>query len=242
MVKTTKAKKNIKLLCQSRIKQIEELNGKNIINTIFSNYKHNILDFNNISNLDNISNSISYLKDVKKQIQNNIKTESGFLTRLKLLNMKLKEFNFDNINLYSNFSVSSIAFDHCCHPKQGDEIMAFKEKKNVIIHHKMCDTAYSMMQENKQMVFCKWSDDKYFSYKMVLSIQHKRGELARLLNHLSNNEAIILSIDFRRDESSHIQYCTLDMQIKNNNLEKVKEIVSKKAKIIECYSTIDAYK
>jgi GTP pyrophosphokinase len=242
MVKTTKAKKKIKLLCQSRIKQIEELNGTNIINTIFSKYKYNILKFYPINKLDNISNNISYLKDAKKQIQNKIKQENNFLTRLRLLNMTLKKYVFDNINLYSNLSISSISFDHCCHPKQGDEIIVFKDKKIAIVHHKMCENAFNMMKENKQMIFCKWSDDKYFSYKMVLSVQQKRGELARLLNHLSNNKAIILSIDFRRDESSHIQYCTLDMQIKDNSLEKVKELVSIKAKIIECYSTIDAYK
>jgi len=242
MVRTTKAKKSIKLICQSRIKQIDKLTGKNIINAIFSKYKKNILDSIKIDKLENISYSLDHLKNIKKQIQQKLKAEDGFLARFKLLNIKFKEYSLDNILLYSNFSISSVSLDHCCHPKQGDQIVAFRDNKDVVIHHKMCDIGYEMMNNNKDMVFCKWGGDKYYSYNMVLSLQHKKGELARLLTHLSTNEAIILSIDFRRDESSHIQYCTLDLQIKNDNIEKVKKIVSKKAKIIECYSSSDAYK
>ena len=242
MVKTTKAKKSIKLICQNRIKQIDKLVGQNIINTIFSKYKKNILDTINIDKLEKITSTLDHLKNTKKKILNIIKEEDGFLARLKLFNTKFKEQKFDNIILYSNFHISSVAFDHCCHPKQGDDIIAFKDNKDVIIHHKMCENAYDMMKEHKDMIFVSWSDDKYYTYKMVLSLQNKKGELARLLNHLSNNEALILSIDFRRDESTHIQYCTLDMQIKNPSIDKVKKIVSKKAKVVECYSSLDAYK
>jgi len=242
MVKTTKAKKNIRLICQNRIKQIDKLVGQNIINTIFSKYKKNILETININKLEKITTTLDHLKNIKKTILNTIKEEDGFIARIKLFNTKFKEQKFDNIIIYSNFNISSVSFDHCCHPKQGDDIVGFKENKDVIIHHKMCENAYDMMKENKDMVFVSWSDDKYYKYKMVLSLQNKKGELARLLNHLSNNEALILSIDFRRDESTHIQYCTLDMEIKNPSIEKVKKLVSKKAKVVECYSSIDAYK
>jgi GTP pyrophosphokinase len=182
------------------------------------------------------------LKNIKNQIKNQIKNKNGFLTRFKLSNIRFKEYRFDNIILYSNYSISSLSFDHCCHPKQGDDIIAFKDKKNVIIHHKMCDNGFKLMSNKSQMIFCKWDENRYFGYKFVLSLQNKKGELARLLIHLSNNEAIILSIDFRRDESSHIQYCTLDLEIKNQNIDKVKKIVSKKAKVVECYLSNDAYK
>jgi GTP diphosphokinase / guanosine-3',5'-bis(diphosphate) 3'-diphosphatase len=42
MVQTTRAKKAIKLLCGTRLKEIDEASGKNIINTIFSRYKKDI--------------------------------------------------------------------------------------------------------------------------------------------------------------------------------------------------------
>mgnify|MGYP006957813371 CR=1 FL=1 len=42
MVKTSRAKKQLKLLCTHRQKEIDELSGKNIINTVFSRYYDDI--------------------------------------------------------------------------------------------------------------------------------------------------------------------------------------------------------
>ena len=244
MVKTSKAKKNIKSICQNRIKKIDKLVGKNIINTIFSKLKNDILIDTDISidKIENIANNLDHLKNIKRKIQAIISKKNGFFVRLKIFNLKFKEYKFDNLLLYSNFNISSVSFDHCCHPKQGDDIIAFKQNKDVVIHHKMCNSGFEMISNNEQMIYCSWGKDKYYGYKMVLSIPHTRGELARLLMHLSNNEAIITNIDFKRDESSYIQYCRLYLEIKNKSIDKVKKIVSKKAKIIECYSSSDAYK
>jgi len=76
-------------------------------------------------------------------------------------------------------------FDHCCHPKFGDKIIAFKEDKTAVIHHKLCDNAYDKIQNNKPMLFCDWIKDKFYIYKMVVSLLNTRGELARLLTYLS---------------------------------------------------------
>ncbi len=243
MVRTTKAKKNIKLLCVNKIKQIDITNGKNILNTIFSRYTYSILSSIKINKIEKVVYNLDHLKHSKRYIENKIRNQDGLLARIKVQKVKLKEFKFDNIIVYSNFTISSARMDHCCHPKIGDDILAFKDKKEVIIHHKMCENAYKMMQENKQMVYCTWSDDKYYVYKMVVSLPNTRGELARLLTHLSNtNDAIILFIEYGKDKHSHVQYCTIDFEIKNSNIEKVKQIVSQKAKIIEFYSAQDAYK
>ncbi|MCK5294912.1 MAG: bifunctional (p)ppGpp synthetase/guanosine-3',5'-bis(diphosphate) 3'-pyrophosphohydrolase [Arcobacteraceae bacterium] len=242
MVKTTKAKKNIKLLCLSKIKQIDILNGNNIINTIFSRYKENILDTIEVKKIEKITYNIDSLKNIKRYIEDQIRDKKGLFARIQVQNLTFKKFQFDNIVLYSNFHISSASMDHCCHPKLGDEIVAFKDKKDVIIHHKMCENAFELMKASKQMVYCRWSDDKYYVYKMVVSLHNTKGELARLLTHLSNNDAVVLFIEYGKDKYSHIQYCTLDFEIKNKSTEKVKYIVSQKAKIIEFYSTQDAYK
>jgi GTP pyrophosphokinase len=80
-------------------------------------------------------------------------------------------------------------------------------------------------------------------YKTVVSLQNKRGELARLLTHLAlHDESTILFIEYGKDRHSDIQYCTIDFEIKNANSDKVKRIIEQKAKIIEFYSGTDAYK
>ena len=242
IVQTTKAKKGIKLLCHNRHKQINILNGKNIINTIFSRYTNNILEKYPQSKVYKVVENLDHLKHLKKMIEIIIRSELGLFARMKVQQLNLKEYKFENLVFYSNFSLSSCSFDHCCHPKLNDEIVAFRDNKDVVVHHKMCENAYSLMKEKQQMVFCKWSDDKYYVYKMVVSLKNTKGELARLLTHLSNYDATILFIEYGKDIHSHVQYCTIDFEIKNNNSEKIKKIVNQKAKIIEFYSGDDAYK
>ncbi len=242
IVQTSKAKKGIKLLCHNRHKQINVLNGKNIVNSIFSRYTNTILDKYPQPKIYKVVDNLDHLKHLKKTIEMTIRNELGLFARMKVQQVNLKEYKFENLMFYSNFSLQSCSFDHCCHPKLNDEIVAFREGKDVLVHHKMCENAYNMMLEKKPMVYCRWSDDKYYVYKMVVSLKNVKGELARLLTHLSNHDATILFIEYGKDRHSYVQYCTIDFEIKNNNSEKIKKIVNQKAKIIEFYSGDDAYK
>ncbi len=246
MVKTTRAKRSIKLLCQNRLNHIDELSSRNIINTIFSRYKSLILnDLQNLklSNLKKIVYNLDHLKNTKKTILKFIRDENGLLARFKIQNLNLKEIQFDNVLLYTNFNISSVSFDHCCHPKFGDDIVALKENKDVVIHHKMCETAYKKMKHNHQMIFCTWIKDKFYTYKMVVSLPNARGELARLLSYLSiEHSATILLVDYGKDKYATNQYCTIDFEIKNDNKEKVRALCEYKTKVIEFYLASDAYK
>ncbi|MEA3498392.1 MAG: RelA/SpoT family protein [Campylobacterota bacterium] len=246
MVKTTKAKKSIKILCQSRLNHIDELSSKNIIDTIFSRYKDSVIgDFKDmkLTNLKKIVYNLDHLKHIKKNIQKYIRQNDGLIARFKIQNLTLKEIKFDNVLVYSNFSINSVSFDHCCHPKFGDDIIALKDGKDITIHHKMCETAYKKMKKNKQMLFCDWVKDKFYTYKMVVSLPNIRGELARLLTYLSvDHKATILLVDYGKDKYATNQYCTIGFEIKNDSKEKVRLFCEQKAKVIEFYLASDAYK
>jgi GTP pyrophosphokinase len=241
MVKTTKAKRNIKLLCSNRLKKIDQLSGKNILNTIFSRLTDNITKDDNIDNFQKIPYNLDYLKNIKKIIEKKVRKHS-IIDRVKLQSIALKEYKLENIIVYSNFSINSISFDHCCHPKIGDDIVAFRDGKTAIVHHKMCENAYEQMKQSKQMLFCKWVEDRFYTYKTVISIPNTRGELAKVLTHLAKYEATIVFIEYGKDKYSAQQYCALDFEINNSNTEAVKHILEQKAKIIEFYSGKDAYK
>ena len=246
MVKTTKAKKSIKILCHNRLNHIDDLSSKNIINTIFSRYKDSVLDdFKNmkLTNLKKIVYNLDHLKHIKKNIQKYIRENDGLIARFKIQNLSLKKSKFDNVLVYSNFSINSVSFDHCCHPKFGDDIIALKDNKDITIHHKMCETAYKKMKKNHQMLFCNWVKDKYYIYKMVVSLPNIRGELARLLSYLSvDHEATILLVDYGKDKYASNQYCTIDFEIKNDDKNKVRAFCEQKTKVIEFYLASDAYK
>lgn len=65
MVKTSRAKKQIKILCTQRQKEIDELSGKNIINTVFSRYYESITDTFPIGNLYKVPTVLSFFKHTK---------------------------------------------------------------------------------------------------------------------------------------------------------------------------------
>jgi GTP pyrophosphokinase len=245
MVKTTKARKAIKILCQNRLKHIDTLTSENIINTIFSRYKEKVLNDTTdlkLTNLQKTVHNLDHLKHIKRTIQNDIISKEGFLARLKIQALSLKKIRFDNVLVYSNFSINSVSFDHCCHPKFGDDIVAIKDGKDVVIHHKMCESAYKQIKHKQNMLFCTWVKDKFYTYKMVVSFPNVRGELARLLTYLSKHEATILFVEYGKDKYASNQYCKIDFEIKNDDKEAVRALCEQKIKVIEFYVASDAYK
>ena len=241
MVKTSRAKKQIKLLCTHRQKEIDELSGKNIINSVFSRYYEDILKIYPIDSVHKIPLNLDYFKNAKQVIEKNIIKDTGLMTRFKILSSKIKEFKFDNMLIYSSFSISSVSYDHCCHPKFGDDIVAFRDGNEAIIHHKMCDKAYEKIKSNQQMLFCKWTKDSVYQYKMVISIPNTKGELAQVLTYMAENDFYILGVQFGRQKHSYIQYCDIEFEINKSNVDEVRKIVEKKVKVIEFFSKKDAY-
>lgn len=241
MVKTSRAKKQIKFLCTHRHKEIDELAGRNIINTIFSRYSDDITKTYPIESPYKIPLKLDFLKHTKQLIEKNIINDKGLMSRFKILTSKIKEYKFDNVLIYSNFSISSVSFDHCCHPKFGDDIVAFKSANEAIIHHKMCDKAYDKIKINQQMLFCKWTKNTVYQYKMVISIPNTKGELAKVLTYMAENEFYILGVEFGRQAHSYIQYCYIEFEINKSNIDEVRKIIERKVKVIEFYSKKDAY-
>jgi GTP pyrophosphokinase len=241
MVKTSRAKKQIKFLCTHRQKEIDELSGRNIINTIFSRYSDDVTKLYNVESLHKIPQILDFFKHTKQIIEKKIVNDTGLMTRFKILTSKIKEYKFDNILIYSNFSISSVSFDHCCHPKFGDDIVAFKNTNDAVIHHKMCDKAYDKIKNNQQMLFCKWTKDTVYQYKMVISIPNTKGELAKVLTYMAENEFYILGVEFGRQAHSYIQYCYVEFEINKSNIDEVRRIIERKVKVIEFYSKKDAY-
>jgi GTP pyrophosphokinase len=241
MVKTNRAKKQIRFLCSQRLKEIDELSGRNIVNTVFSAYEKNITSIMKIDSLQKIPQILDYFKHVKHQIEKKIIKERGFVARFKIYTSKIKRFKFDNMLIYSNFSINSVSFDHCCHPKFADEIVAFKEGNKAVIHHKMCDKAYKKIMSNDEMLFCKWTKDTLYQYKMVVSLPNTKGELARLLMYMSQYEGYILAVEYGREKHSYRQYCDIEFELNIANVEEVRRLIEKKVKVIEFHSKKDAY-
>ena len=165
----------------------------------------------------------------------------NFVARFKMHSTNIKEYKFENILIYSNFSINAISFEHCCHPKFGDDIVAFKETNKAILHHKMCDKAYKKIKDEKDMLFCSWIENKLYQYKMVVSLPNTKGELAKLLTYMSQYKCYILSVNFGREKHSYVQYCDIEFEIDKKNRDEVRKLIEMRVKVIDFFSKKDAY-
>ena len=248
MVMTSKAKKGIKNLCANRDKELNELVGKNIIKTIFDNIDlvdlEVIVDTLEMGCFDKISLNLDHLRNIKNQIKNKIDNNDSY---------KLEKTEFENIIVYSLNTINELQFAHCCHPKTGDQIVAFdmdnsKSTNTVIIHHKMCDKAYDEIKQGNKMKFITWKTCALYTYSAILSMPHQKGELAKLLTYLSTYDINIVSIKFGKDvradinnDGEYTQLITMIFECENSNKDDVRRLLNSKVKVMDFVAAKDAY-
>jgi len=245
-VKTSKAKIAIKSICKQRLKEINEKVALNILVTIFNLSKDEIikiaqeLDF--CDALYKVVTNLDSLKEVVNKIAQYKYKEQTFWNILKRAYKKPQTINLEFFTFYTNRTINSVEFDYCCNPKFGDEVVAFVEDNRAVIHHKLCSKAYELIGQEKAMIFVKWQGKKSARYRMIVSLPNKKGtllELLQLLNKLSLN---VTSIEFKIKNSQEAEFCKIEVETASDNRNKIKDIISKKFKLIDFISLKDAYK
>ncbi|WP_300701907.1 RelA/SpoT family protein [uncultured Campylobacter sp.] len=240
-VKTGKAKVAMKEFCKQKIREVNLQTALNILSSIFSSPKDEILSWiekeNLGKNIRRLSSDSSYLKDVVANLKKYAK-KSYFFEKYDI-----KEQKFDNITVFCNQRISSVSFDFCCKPKKGDEIVAFVEASNVTLHNKLCDKADKFIEECKDMVFVEWNSKSSKSYKIIFTLDNKRGALAEFLTYLSRIGASILSINVN-DERNELSNDYFETKVEfpvNSNINLIKERLMANYKILDFTSLDDAY-
>lgn len=245
-VKTSRAKTNMRIICKQRLNHINTLSGINILATVLQLNQPRIIEWLEENKLmDSVcktafdSGHLEYLvKLYLEDIQKNSRFQS-FLNRHKF---KLKPYNFGSIELSSSSSVNDLVFDYCCHPKVGDEIVAFKIGNKAHIHHKLCQHAYNLIEEETPMLSAHWSTQKVFHYHLIVSLHNTKGALATFLQYLAKMEIDLISIELGKEQKSHVHYCEIEMQSLEGDLLKLRKKIDIKYKIIQLLRTDDAYR
>ena len=147
----------------------------------------------------------------------------------------------EHLRFFTNKSVEGIEFDYCCHPKVGDEIVAFYRDNKAVVHHKLCKNAYALMKEGHPMFHVSWSSSKLSRYRLILSLQNQKGVLAELLLKLSELDLNVVSIELGIQSSDTAEYCQIEVESDQSNKAVLAEKISKKFKLIEIISLDDAY-
>ncbi|MBF7044642.1 RelA/SpoT family protein [Campylobacter volucris] len=238
-VKTGKARASIRDFCKQKKKELNHKIAINLLSTVFDEKASAIEEWLQkekfSKKLRQIALDFNYFKEV-------IVCLRKYANHNQAYKFEQKEQKFESIVIGSNYKMTTIDFDYCCRPKRGDEIIAFRQANGAIIHHKLCEQAMKMIEENKEMVFAFWSDSSIKSYKIIVSIENKKGSLAEFLTTLAKMQVNLLNINSADSEPVLANYFEIQVEFPSNiDVESVKERLKARYKILDFISLNDAY-
>ena len=245
-VKTSKAQEGIRAACRARIKEADTLSAYNILGALFSQKSTEMMDLiKHIELHDTIHKlptTLDYYKEVIHQVADYLGTkELRFWELLKKGYKKPTLKELEHFSFFSNKTLDGAEFDYCCHPKVGDQIVAFYQSGKAVVHHKLCKKAYGKMLEGEEMLYVRWSGTKLTKYRLTISLQNKKGILADLLAKLSELNLNLLSIEFGIKNSEEAEFCQIEAESSESKKQLLAEKISQKFKLIEIISLDDAY-
>ena len=245
-VKTSKAKEGIRSSCRARIKETDTLSAYNILSTLFSQENTAIKELiNSMDHNDSIYKlpvQLDYYKDTIYKVADYMGAkEVRFWELLKKGYKKPYIKELEHFMFFTNKPIDGVEFDYCCHPKVGDQIVAFYKGSKAIIHHKLCKKAYAKILEGQKMIYVSWTGSKHSRYRLTISLQNQKGILADLLAKLSTLDLNILSIELGIRNSEQAEFCQIEVESNESNKQELAEKISQTFKLIEIISLDDAY-
>jgi len=245
-VKTSRAKASMRANCNQRIRAIDALSGMNILSSIFRLDEDKISDLLERVHMEDqvhrLPRELDFLKESINRLGEEMRENSrfgGFWTRNRF---KLKPYLFASLEVSSTQNISDAVFDYCCHPKTGDEIVAFLQDGKAHVHHKMCKNAASMIERHEPMLYVRWKQQNYYRYHLIISMQNAQGSLADLLTYMAKMGTDINSIELGKERSEHTKYCEMEFQTLESDINRLRPKLEKKGKIIQFFRTDDAYR
>lgn len=238
-VKTGKARASIRDFCKQKKKELNNKIAVNLLSTVFNEDSKLIEEwlekekFN--KKLRQIALDFNYFKEVIISLRK-------YAGQTQVAKFEQNEQKFESIVVGSNYKITTINFDYCCRPKRGDEIIAFRHSTSAIVHHKLCEQAMKKIADNKEMVFVFWNESSIKSYKIIVSIENKKGSLADFLTTLAKMQINVLSINSADSEPVVANYFEVQVELPNNmDVESAKERLKARYKILDFTSLNDAY-
>ena len=245
-VKTSKAQDGIRNHCRARIKEADILSAYNILATLFTQKSSAMKELVEKIELKDSIHKLPVQRDYFKEIIRRVADYTGakevrFWELLKKGYKKPMLKEIEHFKFFTNKPLDGVEFDYCCHPKVGDEIVAFYKDSKAIIHHKLCKKAYSKILAEEPMIHVNWRFSKLSRYRLIISLQNQRGILADLLTKLSDLGLNVISIELSIQSSESAEYCQIEVESSEAKKSLLAEKITQKLKLIEIISLDDAY-
>ena len=245
-VKTSRAKTHMRTNCASRIRSVDALSGVSIVANIMNLKPARVEEWFKLNNCEGkeqkIPSDLEALKDALHHYLRDIAKNSRFKGYIARHRFKLKEYHFGGLQIHSNKTISDAVFDYCCHPKSGDQIVAFYSKGKAHVHHKMCQHATALIEAQKPMLFIRWKRQSVYHYHAIISLANTKGALAEFLTFMAKIDLDLVSIELGKEKEEHIQYCELEFSAMEADLNRLRAKIEHKIKVIQFIRTDDAYR
>ncbi len=92
------------------------------------------------------------------------------------------------------------------------------------------------------MIFVKWTREAPERYKLIVSLENKRGSLASFLLYLAKMQINLVNIRLDKSEEGHTDYFEMILELPDKPFKQIKESVKSKYSVVEFVSLNDAYK
>ena len=245
IVTTKKARDSIRAYCKSYINAIDNKYVFSLLSCIFQKETlHRLQDISkgiDKKSLLKASSDIQALIKVVGYVNESLKKGKSNLSKFIHNRIILKEKKIDNFLIYSNRKIKKIEYDFCCHPKKGDNVVAFLDNKNIFVHNKMCDMALKMIENNKSGIFISWNINQINQLRLIVALKDKVGVLAEFITRLSKDNISITSLELGKD-SIHLKSNNVQVIIDTElDIEYVRDNVLKNFNVIEISHIKDNY-
>ena len=108
--------------------------------------------------------------------------------------------------------------------------------------HKKHNFKNKLMKNKTPMFFVQWSSQKPNSYKLIVSIENKKGSLADFLQYLAKIDVNLVTISLSEHENTHAHFFEMVVDVPEKNRDKLLNKDNDNYKIIEFIPLADAYK
>ncbi len=248
-VKTSRAKSIIKQSCKSKLRDLNYKIAKGILLHEFGITLKALDAVIQRENLDKklykAANDKEYLQTIINIIRKSLIENRVILPIISpIKSFKLKEKEFEKLKIFTTQSCSNISFDLCCHPKNGDEIVAIAKSNEAVVHHKFCKNAQELINDYHKCYFVEWKKKKEQKYKLIVSIENQKGALAKFLQYLAKIEVDLLNISMSKSEDAMTSFFDIDIEVKKDGEKVLEKILNQNDNfynIVDYFSLDDAY-
>jgi GTP pyrophosphokinase len=99
------------------------------------------------------------------------------------------------------------------------------------------------MNENEPMVFVKWTREAPDRFKLIVSLENKKGSLASFLAYLAKMQVNLVTIELgKAEEEGHADYFEMILELPDKNVSAVRDNLKMRYRVIQFVSVNDAYK